>query len=1400
MSIDPPIDPDLPEEPTEDPAPARRRRPWAPLRWLFWLLAGIAALAGAVLVGIDTDPGHRFLADRIAALSPSSGLRIRVGRIDGSIWGRMQLRDLRLYDPRGLFLEVPELDVDWRPRAWLANSLHVNRLATDLAILHRLPRLNPGEKQGAILPGFDIRVGDLDIRTLRLEPGVAGERRVATIKGKADIRDGRALIDLAADTNAGDRLRLLLDAEPDRDRFDLDARLNSPKGGVVGKIAGTERPIALIASGEGTWKIWKGAAKLDIGEHRVIDLTLGVREGGYSLSGELAPSPLLNGKLQRLTAPRILVTGEARLADRKLDSTLSLRSPALTIDMKGVLNLAESMFEGLQVNARLLKPPAMFPNMTGRNMRMRMLLDGPFKSADFDYLLTADRAAFDQTGFEVVQARGRGRLSDPPVKLPVRLTARRVTGVGDVAGGILANLVVDGTVNVTAKDVRGQGLRLSSDKLKGKLALFLDLVTGRYDVTVSGGLTRYLIPGIGLVDVTSDLKVVPGPGGRGTVVQGKGRAWVRRFDNAFFASLAGGLPTIETGLVRGQDGILMLRGLVLRGPGISISGNGMRRRDGTFYFEGSGEQEEYGPFTMTLDGDISRPKIDLALASPVKALGLTDVRLLLDPNPQGFVYRAQGGSTLGPFTSNGQILLPAGSPATIGIAGLDVAGTRATGAVRAETGGFLGRVAVNGGGVGGELLFRLVLGVQEIESRLTFRDASFPGPPRIAIRRGRLNGSLRLDPAGLSIDGQFAGFGVRRGGVSLGRLRAQAQLTEGRGKVTATLAGARGRAFAANIAADLAPGRVTLTGEGTLEDRPLRLASPAVLVAENGGWRLASTRLQFNGGGATLGGLYGPDGVEVDAGLERMPLAVLDIFKPGLGLGGQASGQLSYRAPRGGQPTGKADLKVRGLTRSGLVLTSAPVDLGLTAVLSGDRAVARAVVGSGGKTIGRAQARLGPLSGEQDIVDRMWDAPLFAQLRYNGPADTIWRLIGIDTIDLSGPLAVGADISGSLADPQIRGSLRSEGARLESAITGTIITGIKTTGRFGGSRLVLDSFSGATRGGGSVTGRGAFDLALSNGLGMNLELEAANALILNRDDIGATITGPLRITSTGKSGLIAGEVKLERSHFRLGRAAAAEIPRLDVKEINQPPDEADRAAPPMAWNLDLKADARNRLSVTGLGLDSEWRANLVIKGTVDNPAISGRADLIRGGYEFAGRRFELERGQIRFQGTAPPDPLLDIVAGADLQGLDATIRVSGTGLRPEISFASIPALPEDELLSRLLFGTSITNLSAPEALQLAAAVASLQGDGTGLNPINAVRQAAGLDRLRILPADPTTGQGTSVAAGKYLTRRAYVEVITDGQGYSATRLEYQITRWLSLLSSISTIGRSSGNVRVSRDY
>jgi translocation and assembly module TamB len=282
--------------------------------------------------------------------------------------------------------------------------------------------------------------------------------------------------------------------------------------------------------------------------------------------------------------------------------------------------------------------------------------------------------------------------------------------------------------------------------------------------------------------------------------------------------------------------------------------------------------------------------------------------------------------------------------------------------------------------------------------------------------------------------------------------------------------------------------------------------------------------------------------------------------------------------------------------------------------------------------------------------------------------------------------------------------------------------------------------------------------------------------------------------------VISGDLKLNKGRFQLGRAsAAAAVPQLNVHETGLDVEDIIEPEKVHRWKLDLKIDG-NDLSVTGLGISSRWTTNLQIGGFADAPRFTGRADLVRGDYDFAGRVFRLDRGVIRFQGESPPNPLLDIHAQAAVQGIDASVIVQGTGLKPEIVFASSPPLPQDELLSRILFGTSITNLSAPEALQLASAVAALQSGSGNLDPINALRKAVGLDRLRIVPADVATGQKTAIAAGKYIRRKLFVEVVTDGQGYSATNIEYQMTRWLSILSTISTIGRTSASVRVSKDY
>jgi translocation and assembly module TamB len=691
---------------------------------------------------------------------------------------------------------------------------------------------------------------------------------------------------------------------------------------------------------------------------------------------------------------------------------------------------------------------------------------------------------------------------------------------------------------------------------------------------------------------------------------------------------------------------------------------------------------------------------------------------------------------------------------------------------------------------------------QLIRAKLKAENARFDGNPPIFIRTAVMDADIVLVDGKSNIDATLRAQGISRGELIVGRIAANMKMTDGSGTATFAVAGTRGSTFEFQAKADITPDRYRVTGSGQFEGRRLRLTRALELKRGSDGWTASPTTVAYGSGTARISGRWGSGNSRLVLAMTKMPLSLLDIAYPDLGLGGSANGTVNLVQAGSQVPTGEAKLTVKGLTRSGLILTSAPVDLGLNIAISQRNAAARGIIKSpDGKTIGRFQGRVTGLGGGR-WQDELMRKPRFAQARFSGGAESLWRLTGVETFDLTGPVAASADISGNLANPQIEGKVSTSNARLESPLTGTVISNISTVGRFDGSRLVLPKLTGVTVDGGTLSGSGSFNFAVEpgEGIGIMLDINAQRAALIARDDFAATVTGPIRIRSSREGGLISGDVTLNRSFFRFGKASAtASLPDIKTREINRRADERPVRIRGRPWQFALSADVPNRLRVEGLGLDSEWKANLNISGPVDNFAMVGTANLISGNYTFAGRRFRLERGIIRFVGNQPVNPILDIEAEANLTSLNATINVTGTGNRPEIAFASIPALPQDELLSRILFGASIADLSAPEAVQLAAAVASLNSGG-GLDPINQLRKAVGLDRLRILPSDTDAGSGTSIAAGKYITRRMYVELITDGKGYSATQLEFQITRWLSILSTISTLGRQSANVRVSKDY
>jgi translocation and assembly module TamB len=228
--------------------------------------------------------------------------------------------------------------------------------------------------------------------------------------------------------------------------------------------------------------------------------------------------------------------------------------------------------------------------------------------------------------------------------------------------------------------------------------------------------------------------------------------------------------------------------------------------------------------------------------------------------------------------------------------------------------------------------------------------------------------------------------------------------------------------------------------------------------------------------------------------------------------------------------------------------------------------------------------------------------------------------------------------------------------------------------------------------------------------------------------------------------------------------------------------------------FDVRVHAPARMFTRTRGLDAEWEMDVRLQGDVGQPLLYGEARLIRGDFTLAGRRFELETGEIRFSG-APEDAEVTLTAVADTPELSVRVQVSGPAIKPEIQLSSTPALPEDEILPQLLFGRSSRELSGFEAAQLAASLASLAGQ-SAFDIAGAARSAVDLDRLEVREENG----GFLVSGGKYITRDVYLEVARGATGQASTSVEWQVRRRLYLISSFRADGDQRVALRWKRDY
>jgi len=190
----------------------------------------------------------------------------------------------------------------------------------------------------------------------------------------------------------------------------------------------------------------------------------------------------------------------------------------------------------------------------------------------------------------------------------------------------------------------------------------------------------------------------------------------------------------------------------------------------------------------------------------------------------------------------------------------------------------------------------------------------------------------------------------------------------------------------------------------------------------------------------------------------------------------------------------------------------------------------------------------------------------------------------------------------------------------------------------------------------------------------------------------------------------------------------------------------------------------------------------------------GRFDLIRGRFDVLGKRFDLTEGRAQLQGAL--DPWVRFVAETEASGTTVRIILEGQASEPDLTFESSPTLPQDEVLSLILFEREAAEISPLQAIRLAAAIRTLSGKGgTGL--VGNIRDNLALDDLDVSTADDGT---TEARVGKYISDKIYTDVTVNSDGESQINLNLKINPRLTVRGRAGSDGDTGIGVYYEKDY
>ncbi|WP_428152667.1 translocation/assembly module TamB domain-containing protein [Brevundimonas sp.] len=1388
------VTPDAIAAEIETPAKAEKRRRTRLQAVAFFggfALIGLFVLALILAFGgrmyLVSGPGRELVTSFVAGKKISRYGRINVEGLQGDLFDDFTLRRVTITDEKGVWLEARDVRVDWSYWPLVSRRFHAADITAKSIRLIRRPELDPpdGRPPQPMPISIDIDKFTADIELLE---GFSQEYGRWRLTGDALVpRTGDKVANVAAYSlnRPGDFLRIgaTLGAKPEDLRLNL--RASEAQGGPLAGSLGYSPDQPFFASALVNGDIVNATVRTG----DFTPLTVRGRYGpeGSRISGyfDFSGSDLLAPFVERIG--RTARFGFASVPDAKDDK---IQGMAWQLTAENLQSTAQGM---IRLNDRSAPDGVALTVSTGSVTRLVGATSGG--AATWSGIFTGDAARWKLDGTVRLANADLASYAARTIAGPLDISADNgrigLTGQLAVAGGRSQGIVgallgaaprlsfeaarlADGAILLQKVDVRGQALTLSGSggrSLTGGLGF-----RGRADITdVSRIRTGATGTFGGPIQASSARSGAPwvltfdGRGGRLTT----GMAELDRLLGATpRLQLAGGLDdgriAIEQGVLTGAAGRASARGLIEPQGRLRLALNW--NAQGPF---GVGPVAIDGAMTGdgALTGTLAEPRVDLTAAFGSIAAGpltLTKADLVLS-------FRK------GTDASDGRIVMTAGSN---------------YGPARAAGNFFLGgnrirltEVDLNAGGVTAQGAIALA------NNTPSSADLTFTARPGAFLASGTADGRIRLtegagdETAILDVTGsnvRLAGstWLIRSleldGRGTLDRLPFTLKADVGGGTpVSFDGSGVYSRQGEAQS--------VTLSGAGKVRDVAFSTRNAAV-VALAGDGRVARVDLSI-GGGVLLGEVR----QDSDAAVIQADLTSVELGSIAPDLRGRVTGRISLRGS-GDDLSGSANVNLaqlrsvdapRGLSVDGAVTATLVNDtLRIQANAAGTDAVRATAdvtlpVESSAAPLRLAIARTRGMSGRVEV---------------QGQIQPIWDVFFGGERTLAGQVDGSATLGGTLAAPLINGRLNLQNGRFRDNGVGLTLEDVTLASRFDDTTALIQTFTANDGAGGTVSGDGR--IGLREGSGSNFELTLTRFKIIDNEIAEGRASGPLTVVRAADGNIqLAGEINIDEARIEANPPGSSGIVGMDVVEINRPggdPVEADDGpsrGPQIGMDIRLRSRGGD-VRVAGRGLNVLLSVNARVRGTVSQPILTGGAAVVRGDYEFAGKRFVFDdRGSVSLS-TDPARIRLNLSAVREDPALTATIRVTGTAARPEILLTSTPALPQDEILSQVLFGRSASQLSPFEAAQLAAGVASLAGGG-GFDVIGNLRELAGLDRLSF----GGEASALTVAGGRYITDDVYLEIIGGGEGGAAVNVEWQVRRNLAISSEFGGQGDATLSIR-----